>query len=126
MGAYLDKPITKKEIKQASANDFRATVCSMQGWRSTMEDSCFVQCSIPGNEKAGFFGVFDGHGGIHASSFCMDHLLDHLLKQEEYKGPNTTPDDYVMVFKKGYLKFDDLIYKDQVLFLCALQSPSPL
>lgn len=131
MGAYLDKPITKKEIKQASANDFRATVCSMQGWRSTMEvffnrstllpheqahwDSLFLRCSrtpalssvpSPATRRpvslvflmamVAFMPLRSGISSLVLPSainplLCsMDHLLDHLLKQEEYKGPNVS------------------------------------
>ncbi|KAK8797150.1 hypothetical protein WA158_004360 [Blastocystis sp. Blastoise] len=114
MGAYLDKPITKKDTAQASGNGFRAYVSSMQGWRSSMEDACLVECSLAGNEKVGFFGVFDGHGGVHASSYCMDHLLDCLTSQTDYKGEETTPEDYVLVYKKGYIQFDELVYQDQI------------
>jgi hypothetical protein len=65
MGVYLNKPITEKE-----SVDGYVTVCgqrlpyaavSMQGWRTTMEDSYCVQVDF--DESVPLLGVFDGHGG---------------------------------------------------------------
>lgn len=25
-----------------------------------------------------FFGVYDGHGGIHAAEFCRDHMHENI------------------------------------------------
>lgn len=38
MGAYLSQPITEKETVEGEGTAVRYAVCSMQGWRRTMED----------------------------------------------------------------------------------------
>lgn len=35
----------------------------MQGWRVTMEDSHTHILSLPDDQDAAFFAVYDGHGG---------------------------------------------------------------
>ncbi len=37
MGAFLDSPITAKELDEGSGNGLLAGVSSMQGWRKEME-----------------------------------------------------------------------------------------
>jgi hypothetical protein len=37
MGAFLDSPLTEKEVEAASGNGLIAGVSSMQGWRREME-----------------------------------------------------------------------------------------
>jgi len=58
----MSQAIRKKSVKKDVNPQLRYLHCSMQGWRSTMEDD-FV-CSV--NELAdnlSLFAVFDGHGG---------------------------------------------------------------
>jgi hypothetical protein len=39
MGAYLDKPIEDKNPENGSFNGLSYGACSMQGWRTGMEDA---------------------------------------------------------------------------------------
>lgn len=67
MGAYLDKPITEKEIEVKSDAKFAYSAVSMQGWRKTQEDSHIAELKLPNGEA--IFGVFDGHGGKDVALF---------------------------------------------------------
>jgi protein phosphatase 2C family protein 2/3 len=72
----------------------RTGECSLQGKRKTQEDNHTAWSNIPENNirnkteantheenPFAFFGVFDGHGGQHASDFVAEHL--HVYLQEE-------------------------------------------
>lgn len=48
-----------------------------------------------------YFGIFDGHGGPEASTFCKDNLLNEITK---YSGFWTDDDEQVLqAIKKGFL-----------------------
>lgn len=57
----------------------------LRGKRSSMEDVHFGEFTHDkyGNLLA-LFGVFDGHGGVHAAQFVKKHLFDNLLKSSHY------------------------------------------
>ncbi|KAK8793782.1 hypothetical protein WA171_002913 [Blastocystis sp. BT1] len=114
MGAFLDKPLTDKTCDSQEANGMRAYSCSMQGWRITMEDTHVINTSLEGNEQTAFFGVFDGHGGTYTSEYCRNRLLPNILSQPEYKGKDTTPDDYKTIMRKGFLAMDAELRTKQV------------
>lgn len=113
MGAFLDKPLTDKTCDSQEANGMRAYSCSMQGWRITMEDAHVMCPKLDGNEETAFYGVFDGHGGTYSSEYCRNHLLPILLSQPEYKGKDTTPDDYKVIMRNGFLAMDAEMRKKQ-------------
>ncbi|KAK8829650.1 phosphatase 1B [Blastocystis sp. ATCC 50177/Nand II] len=113
MGAFLDKPLTDKTCDSQEANGMRAYSCSMQGWRITMEDTHVICTSLEGNEETAFYGVFDGHGGTYTSEFCRNRLLPILLSQPEYKGKDTTREDYKTIFRKGFLALDEELKSKQ-------------
>lgn len=92
----------------------RAYSCSMQGWRITMEDTHYICTSLEGNEQTAFFGVFDGHGGTYTSEYCRNRLLPNILAQPEYKGKDTTPDDYKTIMRNGFLAMDSELRTKQV------------
>lgn len=62
MGVYLDKPDMCKKGKNGFNEELTYTTCSMQGWRTTMEDADFAILDLAPNLS--MFGVFDGHGGF--------------------------------------------------------------
>ena len=65
MGNYLDKPIEEKNSEFGHNDICWWGSCSMQGWRTGMEDAHISeQIDLPGGSGiAMLFGVFDGHGG---------------------------------------------------------------
>lgn len=79
-------------------------VSSEQGSRTTMEDQHMATCghrektprassssesSRPNSARAHtfynipFFGVYDGHGGIHCADFLRDHLHEYIVAQKQ-------------------------------------------
>lgn len=51
-----------------------------------MEDETCVELTAKedGEFNNAFFGVFDGHGGPHASRFAKEHLLNQITKHESF------------------------------------------
>ena len=57
-----------------SKNRLQFAVSSMQGWRTSMEDT---HLSIPNlTERFSLFGIFDGHGGGQVSKYLKDKFVD--------------------------------------------------
>ena len=91
MGAFLDKPKTEKHTEVQHSASVRAGLTSMQGWRIeqevssktdspivgfnfvlfkriflldlSLQDAHSLILELPDNPQAGWFAVFDGHGG---------------------------------------------------------------
>lgn len=64
---FLDAPKTDIESSTISNELFDAATAAMQGWRRQMEDAHCTDVAFSPNEKAGLFGVFDGHSGSRCS-----------------------------------------------------------
>eukprot|EP01101_Sappina_pedata_P002701 TRINITY_DN12914_c0_g1_i2.p1 TRINITY_DN12914_c0_g1~~TRINITY_DN12914_c0_g1_i2.p1 ORF type:complete len:364 (+),score=150.58 TRINITY_DN12914_c0_g1_i2:131-1093(+) len=67
-----------------------------------MEDAHI--CSPNLTERAAFFGVYDGHGGMEVSRYISRHLSKVLLENESFKNG-----DYEKALKESYLKIDEMI-----------------
>jgi len=113
MGALLDKPETNKEQCEGEGNGIRYEVCSMQGWRNTMEDSHCAKIGLDGLKDWSFFAVFDGHAGEGVSKYCADKLLEAILESEDFKKSVTAEEfneEQIELAKKGikngFLKLD--------------------
>lgn len=75
-------------------------VCSMQGWRTTMEDAHTAELDIDG-KKSAFFGVFDGHAGTDVAIYASRHVYRNLSSSELFKGGK-----YEEALKEAFLKTD--------------------
>lgn len=77
----LDSPVVDKEsegLSLSSAGEpLMAGVCSVQGWRTTMED-CYLCLDIPMVPNHALLGIFDGHAGKETALFVMENLLSFL------------------------------------------------
>lgn len=65
----------------------------LQGQRPHMEDRCCAVLQLPGYERAGLFGVFDGHGGhqvAEVASKRLPQILGSNLQQLEPREALTT------------------------------------
>jgi serine/threonine protein phosphatase PrpC len=102
MGAYLDKPITEKEIEKGADNKLIYSAVSMQGWRKTQEDSHIAELKLPNGEA--LFGVFDGHGGKDVAIFVKQKFVDYLVKSAEYKEGR-----YEEALKRNFIQMDELM-----------------
>ncbi|XP_055945571.1 protein phosphatase 1A-like [Argiope bruennichi] len=89
MGNLLSEPNTKKNYTSGCDNGLSYGLCSMQGRRRRMEDAHCAEVSIPGEWKDwSFFAIFDGHGGKEVSTYCAKHLLDTIMKTEQFQSSN--------------------------------------
>lgn len=98
-----EKPSQPREkfILDGISNFFRYGVCSMKGWRPTMEDSFLVKLNIGPRKSTHIFGVFDGHGGREVSNYIKNHFVEEFLNNENYeKG------DIKTCLKETFLKLD--------------------
>lgn len=73
---YLNKPNKEKIIDQGENDTYEYVACSMQGWRTNMEDSHIAKLDFEKGKH--IFGVFDGHGGKEVALFVEQNLVDIL------------------------------------------------
>lgn len=57
-----------------------------------MEDAIRIECkrSESGAVDYVFIGVFDGHGGLDASKFAKERLLENIVVQPQFHSGNDT------------------------------------
>uniref|UniRef100_A0A0N4Z649 PPM-type phosphatase domain-containing protein n=1 Tax=Parastrongyloides trichosuri TaxID=131310 RepID=A0A0N4Z649_PARTI len=88
MGAFLDKPMTKKSNDCGEGQGMKYGMASMQGWRVDMEDAHDVQIAMsnePPFDKWSFFAVFDGHAGPNAAKHAAENLLKTIMETPEFE-----------------------------------------
>nr|CDS23125.1 protein phosphatase 1b [Echinococcus granulosus] len=119
MGAFLDKPNTRKSSDSGKGNNVAYGVSSMQGWRMEMEDAHVAKTSLPGELKTWcYFGVFDGHAGSRVSELCSKYLLDHILNTPIFKELIASTEKHGAIEEikggivAGFMAFDEFILKD--------------
>ena len=66
-------------------NNLKYGLCSMKGFRDSMEDAHCSLLSLPIEdlENWSFFGVFDGHGGIEISNYVSKELINSILNADK-------------------------------------------
>jgi protein phosphatase 1B len=66
-------------------NNLKYGLCSMKGFRDSMEDAHCSLLSLPieGLENWSFFGVFDGHGGNEISNYVSKELINSILNSDK-------------------------------------------
>lgn len=84
MGQSLSSPVTSKQTSVWVSKHYYVTATNMQGWRVHMEDAHTCLLEIPGDPKAAYFSVFDGHGGTRVAKYASQHLHEHITAQTEY------------------------------------------
>ena len=62
MGDFLSSPKMEKEFFSGENEILKYGLCSMQGWRRTMEDATMAIADFD-KKNSYLFGVMDGHGG---------------------------------------------------------------
>ncbi|KAI4487950.1 hypothetical protein M0802_011654 [Mischocyttarus mexicanus] len=102
MGAFLDTPKTDKYNEHGAGNGLRYGVSSMQGWRLEMEDAHRAITGLEGGlSDWSYFAVFDGHAGALVSEHSAEHLLECIMKTEEFKA-----EDVIKAIHSGFLQLD--------------------
>ncbi|KMZ71561.1 putative Protein phosphatase 2c [Zostera marina] len=102
MGVYLSSPKTDKISNDGGNENLRFGSCSMQGWRSTMEDA---HAALPDLDSfTSYFGVFDGHGGKVVAKFCAKHLHKQMMMNKEYSSG-----DLGTSIKMAFFRMDEMM-----------------
>jgi len=81
----------KEELKDEiihihESNRFTIGIGDMIGKRPTMEDAMAICGNYPSDNNTDFFGLYDGHAGREAASFCGKNIhkeMISLLKEDE-------------------------------------------
>lgn len=100
MGVLLSKPNVEKEFEEGGNAKLQFACCSMQGWRSTMEDAHTAELNIDGKNTA-FFGVFDGHAGTDVAIYASRYLYKNLSESSSFKSGQIEK-----ALKEAFLKTD--------------------
>eukprot|EP01084_Bolivina_argentea_P259637 438149_1 len=87
-------------------NCYSVGVCSMRGYRDTMQDRYAICLSLPNHPSYSLFGVFDGFNGHSASQYLSTHLVDTINEL------NSLNDDKLIIdainkMDKTFLKLDN-------------------
>ena len=85
MGEKLDKPNKKTTSKDDSNEDLEYGMCSVQGWRKSMEDTYLIDTNIGPDKNLHLFGIFDGHGGIEVANFISENFTQTFISNENFK-----------------------------------------
>lgn len=73
-----------------------------------MEDCHTHLLSMPGDEEASFFAVFDGHGGVKVAQYAGGHLHTKIVQHPDYVKGN-----YEQVMKESFISLDDDMMNDE-------------
>lgn len=98
---FSSEPVTDHETEQDSNETFKVAVSSCQGWRMSQEDNHSLILDLPGEHKAAFFAVYDGHGSAKVSKHASESLWRHLTENDFYlKG------QFKEALESAFLTFD--------------------
>jgi len=108
MGERLSKPIREKEKIDGSTSELEFGICSMQGYRPTMEDAYFYSTNLIPDTKISIFGICDGHGGKEVSTYISNHFIEYLLKNENFQNKN-----YENALRETFLLLDKSLLTEE-------------
>ncbi|CAG7833352.1 unnamed protein product [Allacma fusca] len=108
MGAYLSKPITKKETEEGVGNRLEYGASSMQGWRVSQEDA--HNCVTDLDKNSSLFAVYDGHGGAEVAIYLARHFPEFFKKTESY-----VRGDWKEALHEAYVKIDAQIKSPETI-----------
>ena len=107
MGEKLDKPNKKTTSKDDSNEDLEYGMCSVQGWRKSMEDTYLIDTNIGPDKNLHLFGIFDGHGGIEVANFISENFTQTFISNDNFKIGK-----YELALKETFLKMDELLQQE--------------
>jgi len=73
-----------------------------------MEDSHTHILSLPDDQEAAFFAVYDGHGGATVAQHAGNNLHKFIVQRQEYQNG-----DIGMAVREGFLQFDNMMMRDE-------------
>ena len=109
MGETLSTPNLEKNIDNGYNNDLEYGICSIQGYRPSMEDTFFSAINIGEDKNLSLFGVCDGHGGKEISSYIAQNFQSFLEKNENFKNRK-----YQEALKETFLSLDKSLLEKEV------------
>lgn len=109
--SLLLKPVEDKFSLSIEDDRVRVGACSMQGWRSTMEDAHCVNLKIPKvppelENNCSLIGVFDGHCGAGSAQTCARNIATWLTSTPEFQNGK-----YEEALREAYIKGDANLHK---------------
>eukprot|EP00126_Sphaerothecum_destruens_P000950 Sdes_comp11814_c0_seq1m2869 len=110
MGQTLSEPVVEKHTETAKDGRYIYASSAMQGWRVSMEDSHTTLLKVPGDEKAAFFAVFDGHGGSNVAKYAGEKMHQRIISDKNYSSGN-----YEIALKNGFLGIDQDMLADPLM-----------
>ncbi|KAK9805386.1 hypothetical protein WJX73_009935 [Symbiochloris irregularis] len=123
MGAYLSTPVTTKDSSEGENELFKYGICSMQGWRTEMEDAHCAVLEVEPDNHTGFFGVFDGHGGQEVAKYCSLRMAQELISMPAYQQGRLAE-----ALRDVYLHIDELLsseaLREELTALAGPKEPS--
>nr|XP_043611073.1 probable protein phosphatase 2C 25 [Erigeron canadensis] len=102
-------PAMEDRWKEVVVDGDGYSVYCKRGKRDAMEDRFVANVEINGDNKKGFFGVFDGHGGSKAAEFAVENLESKIRDEVEKRGEV----EIVEAIKQGYLNTDSSFLKQE-------------
>ncbi|THD20967.1 Phosphatase [Fasciola hepatica] len=111
MGQTLNLPVVSKETNFWENEQYFVAASSMQGWRVHMEDAHTCLLELPGDPKAAYFSVFDGHGGTRVAKHAGLHLHERLVLQPEY-----ITKDIKEAIRRAFLSLDSEMQAEMTSF----------
>jgi len=100
MGVLLSTPNTDKDFDEGESDRLAFAACSMQGWRTSMEDAHCAELNADG-EGSSFFGVYDGHAGTDVAIYTSRYLHKNCINDPDMKAGRVE-----IALKSGFLKTD--------------------
>lgn len=79
----LQMPICSKLFERYGNDYYQVAACSMQGFRSTMEDAHLISLELNRHKEYALFGIFDGHNGEKAAQYVAEKLSETIDNLED-------------------------------------------
>lgn len=107
MKKYLPSPeLTPLEVS-IDTPEYQAVICSIQGWRMTLEDRFLGQANINGDMS--ILAIFDGHSGPEVAEYLSKNFVKELLSNKEFEKTN-----YELALKQTFMELDRKLFEDPV------------
>eukprot|EP00741_Cyanophora_paradoxa_P003450 tig00000704_g3351.t1 len=104
----LFKSSAKPQGVRGPQKHLEHAVVALQGPRPTMEDRHTIMLNVNAGAyggDCGFFGVFDGHGGVEAADYCAKSLCTAIVSNKNF------PANISEAMKEGFRQLDDDLLK---------------
>ena len=110
MGTELDTPILTKNSIDKETRYIKYGSCSVQGWKTMMEEFNFFMGDIYQNtdKKIDIFGLFCGDGGPEVAKYICNTFPDKLKSNNNFKEGK-----YIEALKETFIEVDNSLNSDK-------------